>query len=572
VGRRERRVHRAADGLAARDAGLQITHRVERSHPLSPDTHLSRAVAPRTHRSDGLVDTGDPVSDSVSNADSVFVSVSTSVSDSVGRYRGREQLGVVDLPDEILERRGTFAEVRRPIANGKWGPHGNERLDHRPSSGALVGKAHVRDGVALHVDPVAIEVACWRGRRLRDRGEQWTNVTVQYLRFVTIQVRERQEHVQRSPSHAHGTPRCPTDDRARRRIARGLKRAEEYTFFGDEPHTKLRVTRKGACHCATRRVRDPAQIGSQFVHPAVPSSSMFARPRTAVAMTLAVGIATLSNHAHATPRWVDRLLTLPGPVAGSIDIGGTIAHADQDLGLPPPVCQGNCSWNGTGVSVDAVIGIASRVDIGLRVGFRGFNDNGNINEGAVANADSYGRFYDQLTFIGAYPNLVYGDYAVTNPELHVRVRILHIKHIFELGVEGRTIFPFAAGTVATQIVGVPMALHFGRVVRFDFGGYTDFIFRDAAAGGAIFTLDLPAAFWFQVHDRVFLGPMFGFRVYSTNVYPAGSVWQNADFNLGFGLGVSLARYVDFKFQVYFPRIEDGAQYVGAGAGVGFYFR
>jgi hypothetical protein len=290
---------------------------------------------------------------------------------------------------------------------------------------------------------------------------------------------------------------------------------------------------------------------------------MIAR-KVAVVIT-ALGILTAKDAA-ATPRWVDRLLTLPGPVAGTIDIGGAFAHAEYPIGPP---C-GTCSWNGTGVSVEGVLGIASRVDIGLRVGIRGFDDNRGINEGAATNADTYGRFYDQLTFYGQAPNAVYGDYAFTNPELRVRVRILHLKHIFELGVEARTIFPVVTyngvGTDATLVVGAPMALHLGKIVRFDFGAYTHLVF---IPGNLVATLDLPAAFWFQVTNRVFLGPMFGFRFYNQNVY--GGTWRNADFNLGFGLGVSLARRVDFKFQVYFPRVEDGAQFVGAGAGVGFYF-
>lgn len=292
-------------------------------------------------------------------------------------------------------------------------------------------------------------------------------------------------------------------------------------------------------------------------------------PMAAVS-TLACAMLFTSD-ARATPRWVDRLLTLPGPVAGTIDLGGSFAHAEQDLGLPPPVCQGYCGWNGTGLNVEGVLGIVGRVDIGLRVGFRGFNDGGNINEGAVANADAYARMYDQVTFYGQYPNQMYGDSWITNPELRVRVRILHLKRIFELGVEVRTIFPFLDGTDATFVVGAPMALHLGRIVRFDFGAYTQLLFLpNNRLGGLVATFQLPAAFWFQVHPRVFLGPMFGFRLYNQDVYP-GSTWGSADFLLGFGLGVSLARHVDFKLQAYFPRIEDGGQYFGVGAGVGFYF-
>jgi hypothetical protein len=191
-----------------------------------------------------------------------------------------------------------------------------------------------------------------------------------------------------------------------------------------------------------------------------------------------------------------------------------------------------------------------------------------VNEGAIADADSYARPFDQVGFYGGATNAVWGTEAVTNPELRVRGRILHLKHIFELGVEGRAIAPFATGTSFTQIVGVPMALHLGRYVRFDFGAYSHFTFRGQPAG-VLATFEFPAAFWFQVHERVFLGPMFGFRYYSENVYASGLA--NVDVNLGFGVGVSLARFADLKMQLYFPRVDDAPHYVGGGVAVGFYF-
>ncbi len=289
---------------------------------------------------------------------------------------------------------------------------------------------------------------------------------------------------------------------------------------------------------------------------------MFARKAAVAMLGLAMFVA---RDADATPRWVDRLLTLPGPVAGTIDLGGSFAHTYED---GPPPCNGGCNFYGSGVSVDGVLGIASRVDIGLHVGFRGFTDNLGINEGIITSADSYGRMYDQVAFYGAADNGIYGNSAVTNPELRVRGRILHLKHIFELGVEGRSIFPFADGTVYTQVVGVPMALHLGRHVRLDFGAYTHFTFFGQPRG-ALFTFEAPAAIWFQVHPKVFLGPMFSPRWYSQNVYPTGP--GNVDISLGFGLGVSCNRWLDFKTQFYFPRITDDARYWGVGAGVGFYF-
>ena len=269
----------------------------------------------------------------------------------------------------------------------------------------------------------------------------------------------------------------------------------------------------------------------------------------------------VSHDAGATPRWVDRLLTLPGPVAGTIDLGGSIAWADQNVAP----C-GRCGFVGTGVNVEGTLGIANRVDIGLRVGLRGFADNLGINEGVVTNADAYARPFDQLAFYGSDGG-IYGNTDVANPELRVRVRILNLRRVFELGVEARGVAPVADGTAFTQIVGVPMALHLGHHVRFDFGGYTGFTFFGQPRG-ALFTFYAPAAFWFQVHDRVWLGPELGFRWYSQNVYGDNDPW---DVMLGFGLGVSCTHWLDFKFQAYTPRVNEGARWFGAGAGVQFYF-
>ncbi len=289
---------------------------------------------------------------------------------------------------------------------------------------------------------------------------------------------------------------------------------------------------------------------------------MFAR-KAAVAIAVALGM-LVTRDSHATPPWTERLLTLPGPVAGTIDLGGAFAHTFE---AEAPPCNGGCDFHGLGSSVDGVIGIASRVDIGLHVGLRGFVDNLGYNEGVITSADSYARMFDQVAFYGAADDGIYGNAAITNPELRVRVRILHLRQMFELGVEGRSILPFADGTVWTQVVGVPMALHFGRHVRFDFGAYSHFSFFGQPRG-TLATFEAPAAFWFQI-KRVYLGPMFSPRWYSQNVYPTGP--GNVDVSVGFGLGVSLTHYMDFKTQFYFPRINDDARYWGVGAGVGFYF-
>jgi hypothetical protein len=297
--------------------------------------------------------------------------------------------------------------------------------------------------------------------------------------------------------------------------------------------------------------------------------------RKAVAGAVVAASLFVAPTASATPRWVDRLLTLPGPVAGTINLDGAFAHADEPCG--PNIC----GYNGLGSSIEGVLGLASRVDIGLHVGLRGFVDGSRVNEGVIANADAYARMFDQLAFYGgvAGPNsaqqLIWGNDVITNPDLKVRVRILHLKHLFELGVEVRHNLPVLTGTVFNVVAGVPMALHFGHHVRFDFGGYTGFTFYGNAGPfpyGTSFSFYAPAALWFQI-DRVYLGPLFGFRWYDHDVYPgANPNNQNWDFMLGFGLGVSLGHYVDFQLQSYFPRLNAWEEkQFGVGAGVQFYF-
>jgi hypothetical protein len=292
--------------------------------------------------------------------------------------------------------------------------------------------------------------------------------------------------------------------------------------------------------------------------------------RKAVAGAVVAASLFASHSASATPRWVDRLLTLPGPVAGTISLDGSIAHADEPCG--PNIC----GYNGLGSNIEGTLGLASRVDIGLRVGIRAFRDGAAINEGVISNADAYARMFDQLGFYGSgAQQLIWGNDIITNPELKVRVRILHLKRVFELGVEVRHNLPFLGGTVFNLIAGVPMALHAGRHVRFDFGGYTGFTFYGNGGPlpyGTSFSFYAPGALWFQI-DRVYLGPLFGFRWYDHDVYQGANAGdRNWDFMLGFGLGVSLGHYVDFQLQSYFPRLNAWEEkQFGVGAGVQFYF-
>jgi len=154
--------------------------------------------------------------------------------------------------------------------------------------------------------------------------------------------------------------------------------------------------------------------------------------------------------------------------------------------------------------------------------------------------------------------------GLPDPELRVRGKLLDLG-IFELGLEGRLWLPvYDFNRFATEF-GVPMAVHVGHLLKIDFGVYT--LIADQHPNSVLFVLDAPANFWFQVTRKVWLGPMAGVRFYGYNYYGDNPF----DVILGFGLGVSVTRWLDIKTQLLFPRINEGAQYFGAGAGVGFVF-
>lgn len=269
-----------------------------------------------------------------------------------------------------------------------------------------------------------------------------------------------------------------------------------------------------------------------------------------------LSLALLPSVALATDPWVERRLTLKSnPIGGSVDAGLGFGHFETPAG------RGSSNYNGLGFNAEGVLGIINRIDIGLRLAVR-VND-----DSSIAQADSYARTYDSNTF---YP-FVAGARPFANPELRVRGKLLDVG-VFELGVEGRTIFPVGdPDTRASVVVGVPMAVHVRSLLRIDTGVYTVFSFYDRAgtyADRTIFVFDVPANFWFQVTPQIWLGPMTGFRVYNDRYYFSNS---SADFILGFGMGITLAKFLDLKWQAVFPRLNEGVQYVGAGVGVGFVF-
>jgi hypothetical protein len=238
--------------------------------------------------------------------------------------------------------------------------------------------------------------------------------------------------------------------------------------------------------------------------------------------------------AQAAPPWVDRPLTLP---AGdwAFDFGLGVGH------VPAPVDD-----SGVGVNAEMAVGLTSRVELGLRTGFR-FGDGMERGIGG----DSYARLFDRETFDE-------GADVMANPELRVRGALVR-DDVFELALEGRLVVPFADGTDAGALFGVPMALHLGDRVRLDLGVYLPVVFFPHDTTLAI---DVPVDLWIQANRRLWLGPMTGVafeRVGDNN----GS--QNV--SLGFGLGYAITHYLDFKAMFLFPTLNNDSRVFGGSAGI-----
>jgi hypothetical protein len=244
-----------------------------------------------------------------------------------------------------------------------------------------------------------------------------------------------------------------------------------------------------------------------------------------------VAAVTLGRDAVAEP-WVDRGLTLPrGDWA--FDVGLGVGHAPDDD-------------TGVGMNAEMAVGLTSQIELGLRTGVR-FDD-------GDEHADTYGRLFDRET-LGVDAE---GDQVLANPEVRVRGALVG-GPIFELALEGRVVIPFADGSSAGLLFGVPMAFHLGSSVRLDVGVFMPVVFvqPDATIG-----LHVPVDLWIQVTRRLWLGPMSG-----VEFDRLGQQNGTQSIPLGFGLGYSITRSIDLKTMFLFPAINDDSRDFGAGLGV-----
>jgi hypothetical protein len=255
----------------------------------------------------------------------------------------------------------------------------------------------------------------------------------------------------------------------------------------------------------------------------------------AFALTLAAAPAAL-----AAPPWVDRAITLPRH-DWAFDFGLGVAHAPGTLA--------------PGFNLEAALGVAHRLQIGLRTGFRFGAD------ARVLAADVYGRTFDTETY-GT------GSDVVANPEFYIRGGIVE-GDVVELGLEGRVMSPFSQGL--GLMFGMPLVFHFGRAARLDTGVYVPVLFYDPTVS----LVSIPAHLWFQANSRLWLGPLSGVRVRTSQLPGEPPPFDRPFFArsrtevpLGFGLGIEVTRAFDFRTWFLFQDVANGeAERWGFGVGL-----
>jgi hypothetical protein len=240
----------------------------------------------------------------------------------------------------------------------------------------------------------------------------------------------------------------------------------------------------------------------------------------------------------AAERWIDRPMTLHRLVfAGDVGLG--LGHYRN----PGP---GNDAL-GLGMNLEGALGVTERLELGFRTGVR-FG-----NEGRGTGADAYGRALWTETYNT-------GIDTVANPEFRIRW-VAYSGSVAEVGLDGRVFIPVDGVSSAGLMFGVPLAFHVSDLLRIDTGAYIPVVFSDPTLNA----LSIPAYFWFQTSERLWLGPMA--RLQFLDPGPGD---HDAHLLLGFGLGYQAASAVDLKTMILFPAVEDDIfRQVGVGFGVQF---
>ena len=210
--------------------------------------------------------------------------------------------------------------------------------------------------------------------------------------------------------------------------------------------------------------------------------------RVLLASTLGALAMTSPASSEAAERWVDRPMTLHRLVfAGDVGLG--VGH----VRFRRPFFNDDTGVTGAGLNLEGALGVTERLELGFRTGIRLGDD------GRGTTADNYGRTLWTETY-GV------GGRTVANPELRIRW-VAYSGSVAEVGLDGRVFLPVETGTRFGMMFGVPLAFHVADFLRIDTGAYIPIVFNDPTFNGLV----IPAYFWFQATEKLWLGPMASLR-------------------------------------------------------------
>ncbi|MGH7284116.1 MAG: hypothetical protein ACRELY_21535 [Polyangiaceae bacterium] len=272
-----------------------------------------------------------------------------------------------------------------------------------------------------------------------------------------------------------------------------------------------------------------------------------AKAVAALAGFVALSFIPRAAHADDEGSWVDRKQTLP-PLVIAVDGGLGIAHWSA----------GNIGGTGFGLNGEGSIGIIPHFTAGARVIGINFSD-----DAKFSNAAGYASTFDMQN---AFPFFFSGADTFSNPELWARYEFLDMPNV-EVSGEGRIYVPFASDSRFVVMAGLPVAIHLPQTLRVDTGAY----FALGGYAGTLVYFHAPANVWFNVTEKLFLGPMTGISFFSIANGPgAGGNNSQTLLNLGFGGGYTVLPELDIKVvPIFWPgiNVDNGVGNFGFSAGI-----
>jgi hypothetical protein len=252
--------------------------------------------------------------------------------------------------------------------------------------------------------------------------------------------------------------------------------------------------------------------------------------------------------------WIARPLRLP-PFGVSADAALGVAVSTSIYPAPKYDTPVGTLKPGAGLNIEAALGLPLGLAVGLRMGIR-FGANG-----ALTNADAYGRLYDPLSL-----HVDTGTDSLAEPELRVQETFVDTR-VISAALDVRLI----PRNYSVLMPGVPLRFRIPRHLRIDTGVYFPIAFIDFISHPANWGLELPVAAWVQ-HERIFAGLLSGFSWNNQGTDPPASVGVpgEVDVRAGVGVGYTLGGLWDLKAQLLTTRINDASwtRYFGGGVGVG----